>query len=191
MQTYRFPVLVMVGGLLLTVAACESPQSTQPKMGTAPMAAMPADGGVPLPAEYKSWPKFLSYVQKPDNKQVREVYINPTGAKTMQGQNFPNGTAMVMEIYKAKTDGDQLVKDMDGKLIKGDLAKVFVMGKNEGWGQGVPDNLKNGSWLYAAYGPDGAKLMEDFGECRACHQPQFKKDFVHKYDEYFQTRGTM
>lgn len=65
------------------------------------------------------------------------------------------------------------------------------MGKNEGWGQGVPEALKNGNWLYAVYGPDGGKLMEDFGKCRACHQPQFQKDFVHKYDEYFQTRAAM
>jgi hemoglobin len=151
----------------------------------------PKDGDLALPMDYRSWPKFLSFVQKPDVKQVRELYINPTGAKARQGDHFPNGTVMVMEIYKAKADGDQAVKDLDGRLIKTDLAKVFVMGKNEGWGQEQPDNLKNGSWLYAAYGPDGRKLMEDFGKCRACHQPLAQKDFVHKYDEYFQQRSAM
>jgi hemoglobin len=151
----------------------------------------PKDGDLSLPDDYKSWPKFLSFVQKPDVKQVRELYINPTGSRTRQGEPFPNGTVMVMEIYKAKADGDQPIKDPDGKLVKTDLAKVFVMGKNEGWGQDQPENLKNGSWLYAAYGPDGKRLMEDFGKCRACHQPQAQKDFVHKYDEYFQQRSAM
>lgn len=194
MNSQRLSALVLAVGLAVMTTGCESTQTTQPKSMSAPMASagtMMKDGDVPLPADYKSWPKFLSYVQKPDNKQVRELYISPSGTKTMQGQSFPNGTVMVMEIYKAKTDGDQVVKDMDGKLIKTDLAKVFVMGKHDGWGQAMPDNLKNGNWLYAAYGPDGAKLMEDFGKCRACHQPQAQKDFVHKYDEYFQTRGTM
>lgn len=151
----------------------------------------PKDGDLALPMGYQSWPKFLSFVQKPDVKQVRELYINPTGSRTRQGEPFPNGTVMVMEIYKAKMDGDQPVKDPDGRLIKADLAKVFVMGKNEGWGQDQPEHLKNGLWLYAAYGPDGKKLMEDFGKCRACHQPQAQKDFVHKYDEYFQQRSAM
>jgi hemoglobin len=45
--------------------------------------------------------------------------------------------------------------------------------------------------LYAAYAPDGKRLMEDFGKCRACHQPLAQKDFVHKYDEYFQQRAAM
>jgi len=49
------------------------------------------------------------------------------------------------------------------------------MGKNEGWGQGVVDNLKNGSWVYAAYSPDGKALAEDFTKCRACHAPLRKK----------------
>jgi hemoglobin len=33
--------------------------------------------------------------------------------------------------------------------------------------------------------------MEDFTKCRACHTPVAKNDFVHRYDEYFQTRGRM
>jgi hemoglobin len=34
------------------------------------------DGELPVPANYKSWPKFLSAVQRPDVKQVREIYMN-------------------------------------------------------------------------------------------------------------------
>ena len=79
----------------------------------------------------------------------------------------------------------------DGKLVKGDLAKVFVMGKGEGWGQDVPDNLKNGAWVYSAFGPDGKPLAEDFTKCRSCHLPLAQKDFVARYDEYFTSRGPM
>lgn len=75
--------------------------------------------------------------------------------------------------------------------MKGDLAKIFVMGKEQGWGDGLPDNLKNGDWAYAAYDTSGKPLMEDFTKCRACHAPLVQNDFVHRYDEYFQTRGRM
>jgi hemoglobin len=98
---------------------------------------------------------------------------------------------MVMEIYKAKMDGDKPATTADGKLIKGGLAKVFLMGKNPGWGNGLPDNLKNGDWAYAAYDATSQPVMEDFNKCRSCHLPMAQKDFVHRYDEYFKTRTTM
>jgi hemoglobin len=161
------------------------------EMGTTPTAKAPAkpkDGELAYPADYKIWPKFLSEVQRPDAKQVRELFVNATGARTNQGQMFPNGTVMVMELYKAKLNGDVPETGADGKLVKGDLAKVFVMGKGDGWGQDVPDNLKNGNWVFSAFSPDGKALAEDFTKCRACHAPLAAKDFVHRYDEYFDKR---
>jgi hemoglobin len=155
---------------------------------TSPTASGP-DGRLPLPVDYKSWPKFLMDIPKGEAKQVRDIYINPTGARTSAGQDFPNGTVMVMEIYKAKMDGDKIATGMDGKPVKGDLAKVFVMGKEQGWGNTIPDNLKNGDWAYAAYDASSKPLMEDFTKCRACHAPLAQKDFVHRYDEYFEKRG--
>ena len=122
----------------------------------------PKDGELALPGEYKSWPKFLSEVQRPDTKQVRELYINPAGAKTSRGQAFPSGTVMVMELYKAQLEGETPVTGADGKLVKGTLAKVFVMGKGDGWGQDVPEQLRNGAWVFSAYGPDGKSLRRGF-----------------------------
>ncbi|MSQ77521.1 MAG: hypothetical protein EXR97_03580 [Nitrospiraceae bacterium] len=55
----------------------------------------------------------------------------------------------------------------------------------------VPDDKKNGAWVYSAFGPDGKPLAEDFNKCRACHAPLVQKDFVHRYDEYFEKRGRM
>ncbi|MEZ4213355.1 MAG: cytochrome P460 family protein [Nitrospira sp.] len=101
---------------------------------TAAVAAAPQDGEIALPAEYKTWPKFLTEVQRGDAKQVRELYVNPVGAKACPVSAFPDATVMVMELYKVKADGDVLAKGPDGKLVKGDLAKVFVMEKHQGVG---------------------------------------------------------
>lgn len=161
-------------------------------MGSAQTASAPAklkDGEPVLPVGYQNGPKFLSEVQRPDVKQVRELFVNEVGAKTKAGQPFPNGTVMVMELYKAQMDGEVPVTDPDGKLIKGELAKIFVMEKGEGWGHDVSENLKTGNWVFAAYAPDGKPLAEDFGKCRACHVPLAAKDFVHRYDEYFEKRN--
>jgi hypothetical protein len=150
--------------------------------------SMPKDGELAFPSDYKSWPTFLSGVQKPD--AVRDLFVNPVGAKTQHGQLFPNGTILVMEIYHAKTDAaGNFEKGADGLLVKTDPAKVFVMQKEAGWGANAPANLKNGDWIFSAFKPNGDPLETDYTQCRSCHLPLGDaKDYVHRYDEYFEQR---
>jgi hemoglobin len=127
-------------------------------------------------------------VQKP--KHVRELLVNPTGAKTKKGEMFPNGSVLVMEIYNAKKDADgNAIKRPDGKNAKDNLAKFYVMEKGAGWGKNAPKGLQNGDWIFTAFSPDGKPIKVDYTKCRACHLPLTGKDFVHRYDEYFDKRG--
>jgi hypothetical protein len=166
--------------LSLLLASC-APMKT-----AAPVAPL-KDGELAVPADYKTWPKFLSAIQRPDAKQVREIYMNPASASGTAAKGFPNGSVFVMENYAAKADAaGTLAQGADGKLVKGDLLRVFVMGKNEGWGQSAPEGLKNGDWIYAAYMANGDKAADPIVACRACHLPlTASKDFVHRYDEFF------
>jgi hemoglobin len=147
------------------------------------------DGELMVPSDYKTWPKFLSAVQRPDAKQVREIYMNPVARNATAAGGFGNGTMFVMENYAARARADgTLETGADGKLVKGDLLRVFVMGKNAGWGADAIEPLRNGNWVYAAWLPSGQKAPEDTNTCRACHLPLSGKDFVHRYDEYFASR---
>ncbi len=150
------------------------------------------DGELSVPANYKSWPKFLTDIQRADTKQVRNIYINAIGSKTKMGDDFPNGTISVMEIYKAReaADGTPL-KGPDGKFVKGDLVKIAIMGKGAGWGESAtPQELKNGDWVYSMYMADAkTKAPDDTATCRACHLPLKDKDYIFRYDEYFQKRA--
>ena len=164
-------------------------------VGCAPLSpAVPAavpvalnDGELTVPPDYQRWPKFLSAVQRPDARQVREIYMNTVARAGSADKGFPNGTVFVMENYAAVTNPDgTLQRGADGKLVKGALLRVFVMGKNPGWGQAAPEGLKNGNWIYAAYLPTGEKSADQPSACRGCHLPLGPaKDFVHRYDEYF------
>ncbi len=175
--------------VVLALAAC-SPMPAQPPVAPvtpgAPVTQL-KDGELPVPSGYKSWPKFLSAVQRPDAKQVREIYMNTTALAGTAATGFPNGTVFVMENYAAAENSDGTLKQgADGKLVKGALLRVFVMGKNEGWGASALEGLKNGDWIYAAYLPSGEKSGDPTLGCRACHLPlTASKDFVHRYDEYF------
>ena len=181
MPKYRRRLALAVSALVL--AAC-SPMPTQ-----APVAQL-KDGELAVPAGYKSWPKYLSAIQRPDAKQLREIYMNSAATVGTAVNGFPNGTVFVMENYAAAANPDGSLKQgADGKLVKGDLLRVFVMGKNEGWGASAPEGLKNGDWIYAAYLASGEKSADSPAACRACracHLPlTASKDFVHRYDEYF------
>ena len=155
--------------------------------GCAMAPGTPKDGELAVPADYRSWPKFLSAVQRPDAKQVREIYMSPAAAAATASTGFGPGTVFVMENYAAleTTDG-KLATDAEGKLVKAELLRVFVMGKGAGWGQEVPESLRNGNWIYASYLADArSKGPEDLTTCRACHLPLANKDFVPRYDEHF------
>jgi hypothetical protein len=151
--------------------------------------APPKDGELAIPSDYRSWPKFLTAVQRPDAKQVREIYMDPASRRASAAAGFPNGTIFVMENYAARARPDgTLETGPDGKLVKGELLRVFVMGKDDGWGRDVAEPLRNGNWVYAAWMANGQKAPEDTSSCRACHLPLATKDFIHRYDEHFTGR---
>jgi len=64
------------------------------------------DGELAPPPDYRSWPRFLSTIDRHDAAQVREIYVNEVGAAARAGQAFPNGTVFVMEIYQARPHAD-------------------------------------------------------------------------------------
>jgi len=148
------------------------------------------DGEVGVPAGYKTWPTFLTSVQRPDAKQVRDIYLIPGADRTRAGEPFPDGTILVMENYAAKTNADgTLMTGSDSKLVKGDLLRIFVMAKGEGFGEKVAPELRNGNWIYAAYDGAGKAVQDPIANCRTCHLPLAKQDFVARYDEYFAARA--
>ena len=129
MQFRRFVIVVLSCVVLASCAPMKPP---------VPVAQV-KDGELPVPADYKTWPKYLSAVQRPDIKQVREIYMNSAAKAGTAAQGFPNGTVFVMENFAVKVDASgNPVLGPDGKLVKGDLLRVFVMGKNAGWGASAP-----------------------------------------------------
>ncbi len=91
--------------LAFMVIGCATMLQTE----TAQSGSSPKDGELSFPSNYNTYPTFLKAVQKP--KHIRELFVNPTGAKTQKGGMFPNGSILVMEIYNAK-------KDAAGNAIK-------------------------------------------------------------------------
>ncbi|MGB0909748.1 MAG: cytochrome P460 family protein [Nitrospirales bacterium] len=179
-------IAMSVLSLMLPILGCGSMSMTPSSQS----GEMPKDGELMFPKDYKTFPTFLKGIQKPN--AVRDLHINMIGSKAQQGQPFANGSILVMEVFKAQKDmNDELAKDTQGNLVKGELAKVLVMQKGNGWGMNAPAGMKNGNWIYSAFKPNGERIDVDYAKCRGCHLPLGDaKDYVHRYDEYFEKRGS-
>ena len=114
-------------------------------------------------------------------KEVRELYVNPEALKNLKsGQPLPSGTVLSAPTFKAVlNDKGELVKDANGRLIRGRLDQIVVMEKRTGWGTEYPADLRNGEWEYGRFGPDG-KLSANvnYNACFQCHKPKSSQDFV-------------
>lgn len=175
--------------MALAVACMASGGAILPDMASAGApAAVVNDGELALPADYAKWPIFLKNVQRPDLKQIRDIYINPQGLKS--SRPFAYGTMMAMELHSVKTGADGRPElDAGGKLQKQGLSKIFLMGKGPGWGQGVAPELRTGEWAYAAFDPGGKSLGKDASSCRGCHVPLKDSDYVARVPEFEAARA--
>jgi plastocyanin len=135
---------------------------------------------IAFPANYKDHVLY-DVLDRYDTKQYRELWGTPEGVKAArEGKPIPSGTVLTLVQYKAQVDAaGNPIKDAKGRFVKGDLIAYTVMEKRTGWGTEYPDELRNGEWEYAAFGPD-QKLNEkaNYKGCFQCHKPHEKQDFV-------------
>jgi hemoglobin len=170
-----YPVICLL--LLSTLSACAGKLYTN--------SPPPKDGELSLPAGYQQWPSFMASIEKLKGKQIRNIYINKKGKETKNGEAFPNGTQFVMELFKAQQDANGNLIKNNGKLVKGNLSKIFVMKKGTNWGKNIPKELNNGDWIYSAFNADGSKADVNYQACRGCHLPKSDKDYIFHYDQFF------
>jgi hypothetical protein len=136
--------------------------------------AQAEDRRVGFPSGYATaFTNYLSLdrVQNPD--QIIRLFANETAvAAGQRGEDLPNGSVLVGEIYAARKDGDGNVMTSSlGRRIRDKLVAIAVMEKQAGWGAQFPEELRNGDWDFAIFSPDGKPLDKDLNACRSCHAP--------------------
>ena len=139
-----------------------------------PFIAAADESRIQFPSNYKA--TFTNYLnldrtQNPD--QIIHLYANDIALEGVRANGeFPDGSILIGEVYKAKKDQDgNVIESRLGRRINGELALVAVMEKHKGWGDDFPQALKNGDWDFAAFKSDGTPAKTDLNACRACHAP--------------------
>ena len=139
-----------------------------------------------FPADYAQ--SFTRYhtIDFPDRKQVRHYWANDAALQAARaGGPFPPGAYLFVEVKKAELDpAGEPVKGADGRFVEGELSAYTAMEKAAGWGEEVPDILRNDDWRYAVFTTDGEHRAEvNEAQCLACHKPLTETDYTFTLEE--------
>ncbi len=141
------------------------------------------DANIRFPDNYReTFTNYLNLDRTQNHDQIIHLWANDVALKGLNETGvFPDGSVLIGEVYKAKKDGEgAVIESILGQRIRGKLALVAVMEKQEGWGDSFPEEFKNGDWDFAAFKPDGSvNTKKDLNACRACHVPL--SDFQHVF----------
>jgi len=150
----------------------------------------PDEDRVGFPEGYRDYFTQLFVFDRFDNHQVRVVYGNYEAASVQPGEPFPYGSIMAMETYRAQLDANgEPVLNEEGRYQLGELTGIFVMRKEEGFGEAYQHN-RTGEWEYVAYKPDAEHSYLTppplSGPCAKCHlQATAAKDWAFRMSLFF------
>jgi len=149
-----------------------------------PAAVADVHSGVDAAAEIRksrmtfpaNFPKdFVMYAEAvdADSKSAKRSYVNHAALDAARaGKPLPSGSAIVVENYSTKAGAS-------GSLVPDQVNSYAAMEARAGWGEGLPELLRNGDWSYALF--DGKKTLRDtfnYARCLACHKPQAASSYV-------------
>lgn len=107
---------------------------------------------------------FVVYAEEnnPTDKSGKRSYVNRAALTAARAKKpLPHGSIIVVE-----------------NLSDGAATSYAAMESRVGFGDGIPDVLKNGDWNYALFGA-GKQLREfNYAKCLACHTPKADSSYV-------------
>jgi len=140
-----------------------------------------AKTNVTFPDGYRE--RFVKYhtINFPATKQVRYYYADKAAvAAAKAGNPLPDGTMLLVEVNAAKLDAEgQPLTGADGFYVADKILFYTAMARAAGWGNDIPEMLRNSDWNYAAFTTDKQhRAGVNQAECLACHKPLDKMSYT-------------
>lgn len=144
-----------------------------------------AKSNVAFPEGYAS--TFTKYhtINFPATRQVRHYFANTAALQAAKdGKPMPDGAMLFAEVWSAKLDADKKpVTGADGFFVQDQLLFYTAMARDAGWGDAVPEMLRNENWHYAVFTTAKAQRPGvNQAECLACHKPLDKTSYLFLLD---------
>ena len=163
------------------LAAHFSSQQLAGDAAKSPLLAPLTKARLTFPGDYRG--TFVRYhtINFPATGQVRHYFANPaaiTAAKA--GKPLPDGSYLFVEVHAAQRDAsNQPLTGSDGYFVADKLLFYTAMARDSGWGQELPENIRNEDWNYAVFTPAREQRPGvNQAECLACHKPLDKTSFT-------------
>ena len=140
---------------------------------------------IKFPENYRAdYVNYLNLDRIQEEDQIIHLFANKIAVDGVKATGeFPDGSILIGEVYKAKKDEDgEVIESILGQRVRGELALVAVMEKQAGWGDSFDEEHRNDDWDFAAFKPDGSSAPKDLNECRACHAPLTDLRHVFSYE---------
>jgi cytochrome c553 len=125
-----------------------------------------------LPANF---PKgFTVYQTENEGDTITRRYANSVAWQAAKArQPLPSGSILLQVTYQG-----------------GAIQSYSAMESRVGWGNAVPQLLRNGDWDYALFSADGARRDQlNQAPCLACHKPQEANSYVFTMDALRKAAG--
>jgi cytochrome c553 len=140
-----------------------------------------AKTNVAFPEGYQA--SFVKYhaINFPATKQVRYYFTNKAALQAAKdGKPLPDGSYLFAEVYSAKLDAAKNpVTGPDGFYVPEKLLLYTAMQTGAGWGNDIPQLLRNGNWNYAVFTTDKQhRPGVNQAECLGCHKPLDSTSYV-------------
>lgn len=161
--------------------------SRLPREGTADDAARRARALTPAIAIPASFPDGFSVYTREDDADggtVTRRYANGLALSAARaGTPMPDGSMIVVETSAAVRDASgALARGADGQLVPGAAQSYAASASSAGWGDAIPEVLRNGNWHYGQFDANRVAQTRNQAICLACHKPEAAHSFVFTYD---------
>ena len=132
-----------------------------------PAAATGLRGRMPFPADFPSGYSLYQTETNPAARRVVKRYANRVAVQAArEGRPLPNGSVLLVVNHEAASDADS------GRVVAGPIQSYAAMQTQAGWGEAVPELLRNADWDYALFSAQGVRRGEvNTAPCFACHKP--------------------
>jgi cytochrome c553 len=136
---------------------------------------------VTLPGSFETGFKKYLVKDSAEDNTISVFYANDVAFNAAKaGKQLPDGSGIyrVISSVKVGTDGKAIVGS-DGHLIPDQVRTYVTMASGAGWGNDIPEMLRNANWNYAVFGPDRVlNTRPNQAECLACHKPKDKESYL-------------
>jgi cytochrome c553 len=160
---------------------------------TSPLLPNFVPGNVAIPDNYRT--TFTRYLVMDDAaaKTTTSYYANSVAIDAARANApLPTGAIIVAENGKAKVAADgKAIVDENKRLVLDRVTALAVMVQERGWGEKIPELLRNGDWRFALLTPDRREMAgQNYAECFACHLPLKNSNFLFTNTDLYAGNGS-